>query len=128
MPDAAADSGLSAFGTSIHAHTLSAFVSCAMSDRAGAVLPEHSAPTISVTAPTGSPPFRTALIATIPAGMISRIVFAAGVRAGDSVCQGSFDLGTDGGSETHNFRIIFAFPRVGFKYPMTRELCRLPLK
>ena len=81
MPDAAADSGLSAFDTSIHAQTLSAFVSCAKNDRARAVLPEHSAPIISVTAPTGSPPSRTASIATIPVGTTSRIVFAAGVSA-----------------------------------------------
>src|SRR5579859_6818519 len=81
MPDAAADSGLSAFDTSIHAQTLSSFVSCAMNDRARAVLPEHSAPIISVTAPTGSPPFRTASIAAIPVGMTSRSVFAAGVSA-----------------------------------------------
>src|ERR1700734_1857764 len=80
MPDAAADSGLSAFDTSIHAQTLSAFVICAMNDRARAVLPEHSAPIISVTAPTGSPPSRTASIATIPVGTTSRIVFAAGGR------------------------------------------------
>src|SRR5580698_388293 len=81
MPDAAADSGLSAFDTSIHAQTLSAFVSCAKNDRARAVLPEHSAPIISVTAPTGSPPSRTASIASIPVETTSRIVFAAGVRA-----------------------------------------------
>src|SRR5277367_5698422 len=81
MPDAAADSGLGAFDTSIHAHTLSALVSCARNDKARAVLPEHSAPIISVTAPTGRPPSRTASIATIPVGTTSRIVFAAGVRA-----------------------------------------------
>jgi type IV pilus biogenesis protein CpaD/CtpE len=81
MPDAAADSGLSAFDTSIHAQTLSAFVSCARNDRARAVLPEHSAPIISVTAPNGSPPSRTASIAAIPVGATSRIVFAAGVSA-----------------------------------------------
>jgi hypothetical protein len=51
MPDAAADSGLSAFDTSIHAQTLSAFVICAKNERARVVLPEHSAPIISVTAP-----------------------------------------------------------------------------
>jgi len=81
MPDAAADSGLSAFDTSIHAQTLSARVSCARNDKARAVLPEHSAPIISVTAPTGSPPSRTASTAATPVGTTSRIVFAAGVSA-----------------------------------------------
>src|ERR1700722_5496505 len=81
MPDVAADSGLSAFDTSIHAQTLSAFVTCATNDRARAVLPEHSAPIISVTAPTGSPPSKRASIAAIPVGTTSRIVLAAGVRA-----------------------------------------------
>jgi hypothetical protein len=26
----------------------------------------------------------------------------------DSICQGSFDLGTEGGSGLHNIRLIFA--------------------
>jgi len=50
-PIAAADGGSKVLETSIHAQTLPACVTCARNERASDVLPEHSGPTNSLTAP-----------------------------------------------------------------------------
>src|ERR1700734_3897347 len=56
IPAAAGDSGSSVSDTSIQAQTLSACVTLARKERAKEVCPDPSGPTISVMAPSGSPP------------------------------------------------------------------------
>ena len=36
----------------------------------------------------------------------------------DSVCQGSFDLGTEGGGGSHSIRLIFAYCAMMYKWQM----------
>ncbi len=44
-------------------------------------------------------------------------------RGGDSVCQGSFDLGTEVGGGSHSIRLIFAYRAMMYKWQMQGELC-----
>jgi hypothetical protein len=82
----AADSGSKVLETSIHAQTLPVRVLCARNDRAKEVRPEHSGPTISLTAPIGNPPRSRSSTALIPVAASGRTVRSAGVSAEGIFC------------------------------------------
>ncbi len=80
-PMAAADSGCSVSETSIQAHTLPSWVIPATNASASEVRPEHSGPTISLSAPTGNPPCSSASISRIPVGATGEGTRGRGVSA-----------------------------------------------
>src|ERR1019366_392690 len=81
MPAAAAETGSSVLEKSIQAHTFAACVTRERKESAIEVRPEHSGPTNSLIAPTGSPPFKTSSSDSMPVAATGRIIFGAGVRA-----------------------------------------------
>jgi hypothetical protein len=91
-PTAAADAGSSAFDTSIHAQTLPACVRRATNERAADVLPEHSGPVSSLTAPTGKPPCNISSSDAMPVVDTGRIIRAAGVSAEGIFCARAFSI------------------------------------
>ncbi len=98
-PAAAAETGSSESVTSTHAHTFPARVIPATNASATAVRPEHSGPTSSLTAPSGSPPpagVPSELVrwgdscpssARIPVAWTAFRTFAAGVSAAGILCS-----------------------------------------
>jgi len=86
MPAAAAETGSSVSHPSIQAHTFAACVIRATKESATEVRPEHSGPTSSLTAPTGSPPWSTSSSDSMPVAATGRIIFGAGVRAEGIFC------------------------------------------
>ena len=80
-PAAAADSGWNMSETSTQAQTLAACVIPATKESTKEVRPEDSGPTISVIAPTGSPPSSNSSISTTPVATTGRMTLGAGLRA-----------------------------------------------
>src|SRR5258708_5487847 len=97
----AAETGSSVLDKSIQAHTFAACVIRERKESATEVRPEHSGPSSSLTAPTGSPPFKTSSSDSMPVAATGRIIFGVGVSAEGIFCARRFDLETDCGGGWH---------------------------
>lgn len=91
-PMEAAETGSKVFDTSIHAQTFDRCVIRAKKESAMDVRPEHSGPTSSLIAPTGSPPRNTSSKDAIPVSATGRNIFGAGVSAEGILCVSAVSI------------------------------------